>query len=300
MLYNNYRFNNHMPKRTIMKFLSRYVGICMMFTVYIAVSVEGGAYGASCTGNGTGDCTEKNNTVCNGTCKCTANSFRKSTPGCARKIALKQNCTAGQPADQCEDSNAACDGTALKCQCKSTHFVSKTGPACKPKIALKQICTAGQPADQCEDSNAACNGTALKCQCKSTHFVSKTGACKLVTTALKGACDTSDSFSHQCAVANAECRNEGTDKCLCKATHYVKGAACEIRKKPDEEGCAADECVTHATCNTKSNPTKCQCDTGYTATPTTTPTMCSGVPKVTTLSHMCVVPILLLMMFPLQ
>lgn len=45
-------------------------------------------------------------------------------------------------------------------------------------------------------------------------------------------------------------------------------------KKPDEEGCAADECVTHATCNTKSNPTKCQCDTGYTATPTTKPTMC--------------------------
>lgn len=45
-------------------------------------------------------------------------------------------------------------------------------------------------------------------------------------------------------------------------------------KKPDEEGCAADGCVTHATCNTNSNPTKCQCDTGYTATPTTTPTMC--------------------------
>lgn len=46
------------------------------------------------------------------------------------EIALKKTCTAGQPADQCADSNAACDGTALKCQCKSTHFVSKTG-ACK-------------------------------------------------------------------------------------------------------------------------------------------------------------------------
>lgn len=47
------------------------------------------------------------------------------------EIVLKQNCTAGQPADQCADSNAACDDTAFKCQCKSTHFVSKTG-ACKP------------------------------------------------------------------------------------------------------------------------------------------------------------------------
>lgn len=46
------------------------------------------------------------------------------------EIALNKTCTAGQPAGQCADSNAACDGTAFKCQCKSTHFVSKTG-ACK-------------------------------------------------------------------------------------------------------------------------------------------------------------------------
>ncbi|XP_063446876.1 variant-specific surface protein VSP4A1-like [Mytilus trossulus] len=234
------------------RFSAQYIGICMVFAVYIAVSVEGVAFGGNCSGSGTGDCTEKNNTVCNGTCKCATNSFRKSTSECAKKIALNQTCTTGQSAGQCADSNAACVGTALKCQCKSTHFVSKTG------------------------------------------------ACKLVVTALDAACDASDSFSHQCAVVNSECRKDGTDKCLCKATHYAKGATCEIRKKPDEGGCAAHECVTHATCNTKSNPTKCQCDTGYTAIPTTTPTMCSGVPKVATLSYMFVIPILLSMVFLLR
>lgn len=38
--------------------------------------------------------------------------------------------------------------------------------------------------------------------------------------------------------------------------------------------CAANQCVTHATCNTTTNPTKCQCKTGYTASPTAKPTMC--------------------------
>ncbi|XP_071132926.1 uncharacterized protein [Mytilus edulis] len=52
--------------------------------------------------------------------------------------------------------------------------------------------------------------------------------------------------------------------------------------------CAADQCVTHASCNTSS---KCQCETGYTATPTVKPTMCSGVIEVATLSYMLVIPI---------
>lgn len=38
--------------------------------------------------------------------------------------------------------------------------------------------------------------------------------------------------------------------------------------------CAVHQCVTHASCNTTSSLNKCQCNAGYTATPTGKPTMC--------------------------
>lgn len=40
-------------------------------------------YGAACTGSGTGDCTDKTNTMCDTTCKCTAGFFRKGGKECA-------------------------------------------------------------------------------------------------------------------------------------------------------------------------------------------------------------------------
>lgn len=45
-------------------------------------------------------------------------------------------------------------------------------------------------------------------------------------------------------------------------------------KNPDETACVAGGCVTHATCDTSASPTICECDAGYTASPTSTPTMC--------------------------
>lgn len=48
--------------------------------------------------------------------------------------------------------------------------------------------------------------------------------------ALDGACDLTDPALDQCAVGNAECRIDGTAKCLCKATHYVKSSGCTISK----------------------------------------------------------------------
>lgn len=47
------------------------------------------------------------------------------------EIALKKSCTAGQPTDQCVDTNAECNATSLTCGCKSTHIDNKDG-ACNP------------------------------------------------------------------------------------------------------------------------------------------------------------------------
>lgn len=43
----------------------------------------GTAFGSSCSGTGTGDCTEKKNIVCDTNCKCTTDSFRNNTSECA-------------------------------------------------------------------------------------------------------------------------------------------------------------------------------------------------------------------------
>ncbi|CAG2196012.1 unnamed protein product [Mytilus edulis] len=162
-----------------------------------------------------------------------------------------------------------------------------------------------------DNSNAACDATASKCQCKSAHFVSKkTGACKLVVPALDGAYEASDSASEQCAVDNSECRNVGTDKCLCKATHYVKeplvqsnaeiaagfkclcktnnfenkDVTCAARIKPNIACTAAGQCVTHATCDT-TDTDKCVCDASYTPSPIIIPTMCKLKSKCKSYSH---------------
>ncbi|CAG2196014.1 unnamed protein product [Mytilus edulis] len=340
-------------------------------------------YGAACSGSV--DCTEKTNIVCDTTCKCTATSFRKSTPECAPKIVLKTACTASQPDDQCADANAEC--TAGKtCVCKSGFYADKDSK-CSAKILLKAACTASQPDDQCTDALAAC-ASGNTCLCKSGNFENKDGKCskqillKAACTAsqpddqcadalaacasgntclckagnfenkdgkcakqilLKAACTASqpddqcadalaacasgntclckarnfenkdgkcakqvafnancgvaETASDQC-VATTECKNDskGTKKCLCKATHYDSGGTCTPRIVPGVT-CAADQCVTHASCNTSS---KCQCETGYTATPTVKPTMCSGVIEVATLSYMLVIPIFVSMMFVLR
>ncbi|XP_076073648.1 uncharacterized protein LOC143045193 isoform X2 [Mytilus galloprovincialis] len=96
-----------------------------------------------------------------------------------------------------------------------------------------------------------------------------------------------------CSEANNICV-AGTSKCACATTSFRKGGTeCATRIVPGAT-CAAKQCVTHASCNTTS--TKCKCDAGYTATPTTKPTMCSGVMKVPTLSYMLAVPIFVSMM----
>ncbi|XP_063446872.1 slit homolog 1 protein-like [Mytilus trossulus] len=167
---------------------------------------------------------------------------------------------------------------------------------------MKKVCQDGANYDEACTSDVDCTGTnaakcaGRKCTCSDGYFRKTTATECAAKVALDATCIVTDSAKDQCSVVNTECRTDGSEsKCLCKATHYSDGNACQTSKKP-EETCAAKQCVTHATCNTKSNPNKCQCNAGYTATPATTPTMCSGVMKVATLWYMLAVPIYVSMM----
>ncbi|VDI04279.1 Hypothetical predicted protein, partial [Mytilus galloprovincialis] len=109
-------------------------------------------------------------------------------------------------------------------------------------------------------------------------------------------CDGAVVDKNQCGFADTECRIYGAgSKCLCITTHYSDGSSCVLRKYPDAN-CGGDECVINSSCV----ETKCACDAGFTPSPTVSPTMCNGVVKITTLTHMYVVPILVSLMFLLR
>ncbi|VDI40888.1 Hypothetical predicted protein [Mytilus galloprovincialis] len=198
-------------------------------------------------------------------------------------VAYGGNCSGN---GDCVEANNVC--TLTKCACSATSYKEDSNPTCATKIALGGKCTA-TPTGQCVDTNAECDATDSICSCTTSYFKNKKSVCVAQITTIDHTCDATQTADDQCSVDDTECRNDGTEsKCLCKTTHYKNGAACAIRKKP-EETCAAHQCVTHATCNTTAN--KCKCNAGYTATPTTTPTMCSGVMKVANLWYMMAVPI---------
>lgn len=46
------------------------------------------------------------------------------------EVALDATCAAGEPADQCTDSNAEC--TSTTCSCKATHF-KDNGDVCQTR-----------------------------------------------------------------------------------------------------------------------------------------------------------------------
>lgn len=68
-------------------------------------------------------------------------------------------------------------------------------------------------------------------------------------------------------------------------------------KNPDETACVAGGCVTHATCDTSASPTICECDTGYTASPTSTPTMCKFTISYNKIGHRSISPLRLSFLF---
>ncbi|XP_076073653.1 uncharacterized protein LOC143045195 [Mytilus galloprovincialis] len=196
-----------------MDLLARFVGICMVFVIYSAVGVEGVAFGGNCAGDGTdsGDCTETVNIVCDTTCKCTADSFRKGGSECATKIVLNAACTDGQPADQCADTLAECrDQSGFKCLCQTSNFENNVGVCAAQVAALDDPCDSMDPAlDQCAVADAECrvDGTA-KCLCKATHYVDG-AACTIrikpnITCTAAGQC-----------VIHATCDTTDTNTCVC-------------------------------------------------------------------------------------
>ncbi|XP_063446871.1 protein draper-like [Mytilus trossulus] len=279
---------------------ARFVGICLVFVVYIAAGVEGAAYGEDCS---SAACDDTNNICDTGKtdlCICNTGFFRKTSAAeCAARVALNQNCEAAQTSsDQCSIALSECrdDSGTDKCLCETTYY--EDGGACVLQKALNSACTNGLPAGQCKDTLAECkDNSGFKCLCKTGNFEKKDGTCAKQIAALNDTCVVSEPAPDQCAVDNAECRTDGTAKCQCKVTHYVNVAACTIRKSP-KVSCGSGECVAHASCDTDTS--KCVCDAGYDPSPTISPTMCSGVVKIITQPYMYLVPSLVSMLLLLR
>ncbi|XP_076073657.1 uncharacterized protein LOC143045197 isoform X2 [Mytilus galloprovincialis] len=197
-------------------------------------------------------------------------------------------------AEDCTEANNVC--TTSKCACSPTSYKTDGTNKCVKQIALGGTCTA-TPTGQCADANADCDAKDSICVCKANYFANKKSVCASKVTALDATCVATEPAIDQCAVTDSECINDDAGpKCLCKTSHYKDGTGCVIRIFPGVN-CAANQCVNHASCNTTA---KCQCKAGYTATPTTKPTMCSGVNKIAMMSSMLAVPIFVSMMLLLR
>ncbi|CAG2196011.1 unnamed protein product [Mytilus edulis] len=184
----------------------------MVFAIYIAVGVEGAAaYNTTCTGP------EPKIVQVQITYVTLKHSnvhvipiYSEKWYSMCYKNCFKKSCTAGQPTDQCVDTNAECNATSLTCGCKSTHIVNKDG-ACNPKGTLNTICGVAETAQyQCE-ANTECqddgNGTKT-CLCKTSHYESS-GACTLRKSP-QATC-----ASNECVV-HSTC-DSGTRTCVCDA-----------------------------------------------------------------------------------
>ncbi|CAC5394659.1 unnamed protein product [Mytilus coruscus] len=162
-----------------MENLSRFVGIWIVFAIYIAVSVEGVAYDGTCTGSGVGNCADTNN-ICDATshkCACSSTSYLKDgTTECADKIALAGTCTAS-PTGQCADSNAKCHATDLICVCMSNYFANKNA-ACASRKNPNATCGG----DECV-THASC--VSSKCKCDAGYTPSPTTSPTMCSSVIK-------------------------------------------------------------------------------------------------------------------
>ncbi|XP_076073658.1 uncharacterized protein LOC143045198 isoform X1 [Mytilus galloprovincialis] len=231
-----------------MDLFPRFVGILMLFVLYIAVGVKGVTFDAACNGTGVGNCSDSN-TICDAKshkCACSTTSYKTNATTCVKKIALNGSCS-NTPTDQCADSNAVCDATKHTCGCKSTHFVNTTG-ACQLRVAFDAGCK-GTGVGDCTDSNNICDTNSHKCACSTTSYKKNATTCA-TKIALAGACTASP--AGQCADPQAEC-NATKHTCGCKSTHFVnKTGACH-QKVAFNATCvvaepAKDQCVANTEC----------------------------------------------------
>ncbi|CAG2237439.1 FBN1 [Mytilus edulis] len=193
------------------------------------------------------------------------------------------------------------EGVNFDADC-STNACTEDNTICNPEIALTETCTTPNPPDQCADTNAECVGDPLTCECKTAHFVNKDGACD-PNVGLAGTCDSTDSATDQCSVADTTCRNDGAgDKCLCIDTHFSDGTGCQTKVAGLNTTCdgavsATDQCSTAGTeCKDDGTGTdRCLCKPTYYPDGSTC-VLRSGVIKVAMLQYMYVVPFIISMM----
>ncbi|CAC5392731.1 unnamed protein product [Mytilus coruscus] len=192
-------------KKEAKNLLARFVGIWMVFVIFIAVGVEGAPYDGNCT---TESCTEENNACSNDTCICNPESFRRaSPPSCVKKIELNAVCMEG---DECADTLAICDLHKLKCLCTQRYFEKNDGTCAARINYLEHTCDATQSAsDQCIPTNSECrmDGTA-RCLCKTTYYAFRR-VCR-IRKSPNASCRT-----NQCVI-HAKCTN---DSCKCDADY---------------------------------------------------------------------------------
>ncbi|XP_052070421.1 adhesion G protein-coupled receptor E2-like [Mytilus californianus] len=206
-------------------------------------------------------------------------------------------------------SSTACTDTTTNeciddlCACATTHFRNNDDSACETKIGFETSCDNTVTAtDQCSVANQECSlesGTTYKCLCTAAYY--SAGSACVAKIGFETSCNNTVTATDQCLVANQECSLESgtTYKCLCTAAYYSDGSACVAKKNPDIACTATGQCITNAECDVGGTD-KCECNAGYTETPTVSPTTCSGVVKFATLPYMYVVPILVSMMFLLR
>ncbi|CAG2228686.1 unnamed protein product [Mytilus edulis] len=92
---------------------------------------------------------------------------------------------------------------------------------------------------------------------------------QIIGFALNKVCEAAQTASDQCSIANSECRDDsGTDKCLCKPTHYETGGACVLKVgldgNCDTTDSATDQCsVVDTECRDDGTESKCLCKTTH-------------------------------------
>ena len=179
----------------------------------------------------------------------------------------------------CTEDRTECSSSTNKCACTSAAYRNQNNDECVTKVVLDATCLDGEPATQCADGLAECRDeSGFKCLCKAANY--KSGSVCKVKVALDATCVNTEP-DDQC-VDLAECKDDGGFKCFCKAANYKSGTECKVKKAPGAT-CDTGECVTNAKCNTT-----CICNTGYTATPTTTPISCQSSDAAIIIAHMYV------------
>ncbi|CAG2218601.1 unnamed protein product [Mytilus edulis] len=118
------------------------------------------------------------------------------------------------------------------------------------------ICT-GAGVGDCTDANNVCD---TNCRCADNFFPKTSPAECASQIALNANCDTAQTSADQCTGSDVECRaDSGTDKCLCKATHYDNSGTCATRTALNGACTTSAQCAANTDCRDDSGTDKCLC-----------------------------------------